>query len=341
MKVWRLQALFVGCLLLCACGESALKTTVEDYQQRLERLLQQPLRPPPQAVFAPAPVLPQTLTPTDSISLINFLKLQGCQLNSLIAERNTTLGRIQYPSARLAYDLRLLQGFSDCREHPPAQFAPDDLQQLSVLIGIKQHHAEVSWRRLIQDSEELRQGFWAPNGMIRGDVNDGLAETETALSYLLTLADTPESLDLAELETQLAQLRKFTLPSRMAHTSQYLDQQFSRLTPWLQRTLPSLSCGRGQSTTVNYLANVFALFFIQQIQPLASKLNQYHYRLAPLFQQLAEHRLLTQEYKAAVETTQLRQFERYKQQTQLHLQVWQSLFQRCQINPTSLNPLQR
>lgn len=71
------------------------------------------------AVPAPVPSLPrrrlrQLEVPSLQIDMLDFLSLYGCQLQFVVGERNSVLGRVMQPLNRLRYELRFIQAARDC-----------------------------------------------------------------------------------------------------------------------------------------------------------------------------------------------------------------------------------
>ena len=94
-----------------------------------------------------------------------------------------------------------------------------------------------------------------------------------------------------------------------------------------------LNCDSAKSKQqMKYLSNVFQLFFIEKIQPIAGQLNHYHYRLSPIFNLLVNHPHLSPSYIHYIQQQQ-QGFKLYQAAMLEHVQYWQGLFKRCNIVP--------
>ena len=89
---------------------------MQDYQQRMATVLK---KDKPAFIVSNLPPYPSLKTleggvNETSIKLTEFYQLQHCHLATLIAERNTSLGKLQLPSIRFHYEKQLIQGLQEC-----------------------------------------------------------------------------------------------------------------------------------------------------------------------------------------------------------------------------------
>lgn len=189
------------------------------------------------------------------------------------------------------------------------------------------------WQQLLE-SEEIRQALSRNSGWVQSQQTDGLSETRQSLQYLLSLS--PQSAkqpDSAQLEQHLQQLQQSQLMARVFRTQRMLQLHLSTLTQWLHAR--DIECPDGKAPEeVKYLRNVFGLFFVEQIQPLASRINHIYYQLIPLWQ------ALLQAHPPMLEWLDQRQteFERYRHSLSEHIKFWQTLFEKCNLSPPANKP---
>ena len=71
---------------------------------------------------------------TDTLSIIDFLALSGCELQANIAKRNTTMGRSASASQQLIFDLEFIRLAPDCIEklHADDEGAIADLLETNL-----------------------------------------------------------------------------------------------------------------------------------------------------------------------------------------------------------------
>lgn len=156
------------------------------YHRHLAELFRQPdpgTKALPEAL--PYPALKTLRLPVSEarISLLDFLQLSRCELQRLVGERNSSLGKLMAPSQQLYYDLRFLALGEQC------------------LITLQQHSDDVELMAILKQSlhskrSELRRRLW----------NATFASPEfkqlftPALPYLLDFHRSPAKL-LTDLQT--------------------------------------------------------------------------------------------------------------------------------------------
>lgn len=328
----KIIGLLAGVTLLGACSrQPPLAEDLSDYQQRLANVLDASA---PQALPAPTLALPsvrdmRAQTAQLSIKLNEFYALQECPVATLIAERNTALGRTQLPSTRYVHEVRLIAGLQDCL----ARTQDEKMRtQLLSWLSAKQADLSANWVNLMLTSEETQKAFGTNQGLIAGDESDNLSSVSQALSGLVSLAQTPSD-DIAQVEAQLKQLADSPLPARLWRSQRLLGDTLAQTTQWLNTHTETISCkNNATKQRAEYLNNVFRLYFIGKIQPLAASLNQYHYAIEESFQTLLNHAEVTPVFKDHLQR-QLAHYTRYQQQLREHVMFWQRFLRRCGMSP--------
>lgn len=267
--------------------------------------------------------------PEISINLRDFYALQDCEIMTQIAQRNTSLGRTQLPSTRYTYEVSLLQGLSDCT----AQMEDAEVkQQLTFWLDAKTENLPLIWADLIQTSEETKLNMSSNDGFIHGDQNDNFNQVYQALRYIVDLETQPNS-DIEILEYHLKTLKQNSLLARIWRSQQLLINQLLLLSEEINQHTKEFNCTTPkQQTTATYLNNVFKLFFIEQIQPAASALNGYQYKLLPLLERLKKSEVIDAALKKLL-SEQRQQFDRYQAVTREHIEIWQKLLKQCGMSP--------
>ena len=335
-------------LLLCAvlgcAGQSQLESAVNEYRARLNRVL---------GISIPAAKWDDSLTsalayPTVSalnvnivpmnINLRDFYAIQDCELGRIVAERNTALGKTQLPSQRFIYEQKLLTVLAKC-----AAISAEGNQKLSTQIErwLEQKQAQWPkvWAQLIQNSTEMKQGLSLASAPLNTrDGNEGVSAVN-ALFYLNHLRQTQHAttpLDSTELEAQLQMIGSVRLPAKIWLTQRILATELHQLTEQLKQPLATVSCPNGNaSDKAKILRNVFYLFFIEEIQPIGSKVNQFHYQLNPLWQSWSQSRALSPAFKAFIEGNAEHGFQQYQQSMKAHVAMWQTFLSRCNLAPVA------
>lgn len=323
-------------IILAGCQQAErVDDHLNDYAKRLVNVLEAEQVKFETVSLAPYPAsntLKQNI-PLTTIKLSDFYGLKHCELYSLVAERNTALGRLQLPSTRYVYERKLLLALQTCiAETPDEQLN----LKLNKWLTIKRKQLPAVWANLMQTSEETKHALATNIGVINGSSSDGLNQTKAALNYLIQLPN--NSIDnSSELESHLKQLIDNPLPAKVWRTQLLLKQHLNLLTNWLITQESHLGCtATNKSKKLEYLTNVFRLFFIEKIQPIAGQLNHYHYQLTPMFEELIKTPHLSPSFKQYLHAQNTVGFEGYSNAMTEHLDFWQALFKGCNISPKQI-----
>ena len=365
----------VGLFSLTGCfGGSTVKQSIDDYAARLSRVLDVPL---PDSfnnkITTPLPKLADSATLKHtiegvSINLREFYALQDCELGTVVAERNTSLGKSQLPSQRLVYESKLLNVLKSCEA---ALTKENESNQRNAALAAtiaswreqKTQDYSKTWANLVQGSQELRLALNTPERLFSVENNKDALSSVNALYYInslsnkeLLLSDMYSSntassdtetettnennsesiIESRELEQQLKIIRSARLPATLWHTQQTLTQNLSLLTNMLETELDAVSCPEGRaSDKAKILRNVFYLFFIEEIQPVGSLVNQYHYKLAPLWEDWLAQPSLHEEFKRYIRQQSQDGFNQYSSAMKAHVNLWQGFLGRCNLSPVA------
>ncbi len=374
-NVCRAGVISVAMFALLGCfGGSTVKQSIDDYAARLSRVLDTPL---PDSfndkITTPLPKLADSATLKHAIEGVNinlreFYALQDCELGTVVAERNTSLGKSQLPSQRLVYESKLLNVLKSCeaaltKENESNQRNAALAATISSWREQKTQDYSKTWANLVQGSQELRLALNTPERLFSVENNRDALSSVNALYYInslsnkeLLLSDMYSSntassdteteatnennsesiIESSELEQQLKIIRSARLPATLWHTQQTLTQNLSLLTNMLETELDAVSCPEGRaSDKAKILRNVFYLFFIEEIQPVGSLVNQYHYKLAPLWEDWLAQPSLHEEFKRYIRQQSQDGFNQYSSAMKAHVNLWQGFLGRCNLSPVA------
>lgn len=326
--IFRLGLLFHLCMACVGCGQPTLADNLALYNSRLASVLDMPAIAISVVEPLHYPPLRQLKShiPASSIAMGDFYALQDCAANLLIAQRNTPLGRTQLPSRRYIYEAKLINALQSCKQTAVTN------ARVSRLLTTKISYLPLVWADLVQTSDEIRTAFASNSAFLTAQQNEALRATHNAMSYLLALQNTTTA-DVATLEKHLQQLASYKLPAKVRRSQRLLTQVLNRTTLRLARQELNSQCPAGHSSQqIQYLKNVFQLFFIEKIQPLAGQLNHIQYQLLPVYQEFARSPYLKQAFKTLLEHNQL-EFTAYQEAMSQHIKFWQQLLSHCNLSP--------
>ena len=365
-KTMRLVSVVMAVSLLQGCfGAPSIDDTMDEYTARLSRVLDKPLTQEafsqealPDSTLATSNIaLPSHTYPTLAelgnnvnplnINIREFYAIQDCELGRIVAERNTALGKTQLPSQRLQYEHRLLNVLANCEARLQAA---DNPIASTVAEWRKQKQAQYQsvWANVVQTSTEMKLGLSMAGSPLQASENKDAKATVNALNFINGLAETLKQKNAVdtnveasannngELEQQLQIIASSRLPAKLWQTQAVLNNRLALLNQVLAPALNNVKCENGiDSDKATILRNVFYLYFIEEIQPIASTLNSYHYQLQPLWKQWAENAALSAPFKAHIRTHAIDNFVQYSATMKAHVSLWQDFLGRCNLSPTA------
>lgn len=355
VKTMRLASIVIAVGFLQGCfGAPSIDDTMDEYTTRLSRVLDKPLSQNQPSLTARRNLaLPSQTYPTLSelgnnvttlnINIREFYAIQDCELGRIVAERNTALGKTQLPSQRLQYEHRVLNALVNCEARLDAA---DNPIASTVAEWRKQKQAQYQsvWANVVQTSTEMKLGLSMAGAPLQASENKDAMPSVNALHFINGLAETlkHESVvevsasDSGELEQQLQIIASSRLPAKLWQTQAILHNRLASLNHVLAPALNNVQCKNGiTSDKATILRNVFYLYFIEEIQPIASTLNSYHYQLQPLWKEWLENTALSAPFKAHIRTHANDNFAQYSATMKAHVTLWQDFLGRCNLSPTA------
>ncbi|GAA0859213.1 DUF3080 family protein [Aliiglaciecola litoralis] len=325
--------ILISCAMLSACRAPAIVNDLDTYRHRLANVLNQTfvkIEPTVSLRFPPASQLRVSI-PSTNISMRDFYALNECHVSTLIAQRNTALGKVQLPSVRLVYEYQLIFGLETCLASTSEQ-EQQQRRQLQQWIAQKKKHYPLVWADLIQNSSEFKNTLSSNQSLLSNVKPAELQEYKQALNYLISLsrgeAAVPE-----RVEKSLDSLRSNPLLAKLWRSQRLVTEHLTDINEKLARAEKQLTCSSSQSKQqVSYLKNVFSSYFVDRIQPFASNMNQVHYTLSPIIIELMQRPELSAAFQLYL-SNNLQQFQNYQQALQAHIEFWQSLFDSCGLSP--------
>ena len=360
-KTMRLVSVVMAVSLLQGCfGAPSIDDTMDEYNTRLSRVLDKPLTQeasPDSTLVASNIALPSHTYPTLAelgnnvtplnINIREFYAIQDCELGRIVAERNTALGKTQLPSQRLQYEHRLLNVLANCEARLQAADNPI-ASTVAAWRKQKQVQYQSVWANVVQTSTEMKLGLSMAGSPLQASENKDAKATVNALNFINGLAETLKQKNAVdtnveasannngELEQQLQIIASSRLPAKLWQTQAVLNNRLALLNQVLAPALNNVKCENGiDSDKATILRNVFYLYFIEEIQPIASTLNSYHYQLQPLWKQWAENAALSAPFKAHIRTHAIDNFVQYSATMKAHVSLWQDFLGRCNLSPTA------
>lgn len=326
--VWALVCVSV---MLHGCSQpDNVVSAVHTLNQRIASTLD---TPPATLEYAPRPAPMPTvreLKPAGEpagMSFLTSLRLGHCKAGQLIAERNSSLGRLEDGLMRYQDDLALVKALKSCAQHPDSAPIKTELQRA---IADKQQQLDYDKAQSFATDKALRHTLTVSNSPLSVISESRFEPALDALKQLTEWIKQPSAdAQLAHWRQQLAQ--SDYLPRLMRSTIEMrikLQQ--------LQQQLPALSdaagCnGKGVPERATILHNVFVQFFISDAQVTLAALTTQYQQLKPVLQALAREAPQTALKRYLDDLS--RHGEQLTETSKAFVQPWQQLFKDCGFTP--------
>ena len=155
----RLFVVLAALLLVSSCADDSAMP-LEDYAVRLARVLDVDLPPATDSQRYPLPRVRdlRVESAADRVDILDFLAMGDCRLQAVVAEKNSSLGRVADESGQLKLDLDFLRHGEACAAMLTAE-EPALADELRRVIRLKQTRlASRIWQATLGGAEFRR--FW-------------------------------------------------------------------------------------------------------------------------------------------------------------------------------------
>lgn len=340
-QTWLFGYLFtlLSCLLLSACTDKPSDVYLQ-YQQRLANTLEQPLRQAPELnniVLTPIHYEQEALT-TQQLSLLQLAQLSHCKLNTLIAERNSQLGKLATPASQLIYQIQFIQLAPACLE----KLEPSSKSYLAIKgeLNNKKQQLVVQFNQLLYNDPELKRTWQLTSYTL--DTNlAGLTETEAALNQLATLKQQIKQQQYAQIDTQalyplLSQLHQYNFNQALISAVRQQTQLNNSTSDYLANVDLTMLCNPLKNKRqAQIVSNIFKKYYLAQLQPYQAQLSGALERLMPLYQALWLNSTSMQPQIAALlsPSQPSNLLIAFKDSAKSHVFWWQNFYKTCEISP--------
>ena len=347
--------LLICVLCLSACNRSPASAMLEDYADSMSTVLETPIKLDLDSALLDFPALPERrarMLPTTDIreGMLDVWDFQQCGMMNLIAERNSTLGKVMLPSRKMVYELHFMAALQQCRDkmvevEKPTQREQQFMQRLNAIYRIKQQNLPAEIWNGIYTSEEISQHF-ALGGMPLSPEAEGYDNEQQAMERLLTLAKLAETDPLTlpdwleQLESQYFVLYSSRFGAELLPTMRILTQTLDRTAAAIEQRLQRTPfCHKGHTPRrADILRNIFQQYYAGQVQPYMALLQREGKQWLTTHRQIMEQlpapaaMQIWQQQAIALDAPDSL-WQQWRQASQRHTQAWQDILGQCGMMP--------
>lgn len=323
-------------LLVQGCSPS-VEDQLQDYTVRVSRVLETEIKP---HALSPRPYQASQSNrinlATQTIDLLDFLKLNRCELGKAIAKRNTILGKVAAPSQIMHFDRDFLLLAPSCIGQLK-ESNPTLSQQLEQAFSHKYQHRLSIWWNAWTGYDEWQSFTTIAAKPIEIDTDTAhLSLSLQALDFAIQQGHawslgTDLNYDEQEMEYHLKQLRFSESLGRWLASIIILNKALSETALILEANQNLCHLSKNNSKA-EILFTVFQKFYVGKTQPYLSKIHRYG---TVLLNKLNEMTNLVQPpesfYIWLTEINQLKQT--MEKSNHRHIQAWQAVLSSCGLMP--------
>lgn len=327
--------LLLGMVLIQSCSwHSPAEAMLDDYLQRLARVLRQPQVEPQRLSpkrMPPPRELRVELEPI-RINLIEFWDFRNCGLTPILSERNSILGRVMPDSRHLHMDGRILLQLEYCK----AELEDPELLALARELADKKQAQWPGryWNASVAAPE--MQSFWSPSqGQLAPENKASFRSSQSALTYLTRL---PKRLkqnrwpEIKELEQHYQTLEQQPQGGKLLQSLQMSLDYLNAANRLLAKAIENRSlCPQGLVyKELDYARQVMTERYVGKLQPWFAQLDRGAQTLLLDYQQLVRQQSPELQPRIRPFLNWMQDLHSdFQQQNRQHVAHWQQLFRDC------------
>ncbi|WP_417567941.1 DUF3080 domain-containing protein [Marinobacter sp.] len=333
--------------LLAGCNPfSDARPMMDEYVERVARVLDVD---PELSDIDSASQLPRrrdrVLTIPDlEMGMLDFLSLYGCELQQVVGQKNSVMGRVMQPLNHLRYEIRFIEAARECLP----EIEDEDLsEELVDAIESKLESLPIAIWNATWGVEEVEKLFTlakgdypvSPEGNPVSDLARDIGRLNATVSRLLS-NDLSVSLEFAGAVQQRWQAEHRA--GQLINSALLLTARLQDGTEILrQRTEGRPLCLNGKpNNQSDILQNMFFSVYIGEVQPYMSELARARTRLIVPFEQLAKMQIETMPesfrpwyQRHLTQDSQSSLWHQLDVAMMNHTRAWQDLLEQCGLRP--------
>lgn len=335
--------------LLAGCSDDPATDLVRDYSARAANAIEVDfsLQLESAATFyTPLPERRLRLAPLTELSggLLDMIELRRCRLVDLVAERNSSLGKLAGPSQRLIYELQFVPALRDCLAAIDTDPNLTELRgELSRVLEIKQNQLDAQLLNSLYASPEMEQQFSLGETPLAPQMAGEASQLRPTMEHFATLARLTQARQwqepqfVSELEKGYEMLFRSQLGAQWLASMALLTQGLAQSAAAIETRLAGrpICFNQKPNNQSKILWNVFINYYVGRLQPYLARVEREG-------RAWSEHNLAILTPISAVPQTQIYRdyfdpqgaiWSDYLQARNRHTAAWQAILEQCGLRP--------
>lgn len=347
LRRWLIPGILV--LFLTGCNPfSEAEPMMDEYLSRLARVLDTPAAATPSGL-PPAATLPRRRDrvleiPELELGMLDFLSLYGCELQYVVGERNSVMGRVMQPVNRLRYEIRFIQTAERCLQ----RIDNDELRAtLQLAIASKRQTLPLAVWNATWGTEEIEKLFTLSKGYYpvmaeQNPVTDLALDLDQLNEMVKALNDQQLTVSLSDLGQIHQRWQAQFLAGQVINSARLLIATLNSGTDTLKVRLDARPlCLNGQPNNQSSIVQSFFFkVYIGEVQPYMSGVSRARDSLIGGFARLAEQQqpAMTDKFRSwysrhLSEDSDDSLWRQLDQAMMRHTRHWQDLLAQCGLRP--------
>lgn len=324
-------ATLLGILTLVGCTQQG-DDLLADYVKRVSRVLDADI---PAVTPVNLPAYPQTRAlrqspPEVQIDVLDAWSLRGCEVFTLMGERNSILGRVADPLIRLDYERRLLTLMPECLA-TEAGLDDDLVTELEGILDLKRQVFPLHLFNATLANPDY-QSYW------RGGSEGFAAEDEVdfegyraAQQALANYSEQPLTVVQAQWLQSMERIAGYSMGGRSLTAMRWAIQALEQSEQMLRvAAADARLCPMGRPLQeLGFARNVMGNVFAREVQPWLVSVDQRflagYDALTSMTETIDVDNAAIDEFEAAL----THYHDRYRAQIRQQVEAWQALFDAC------------
>ena len=324
---------------------------MSDYVSRIHRVTKTDSQIAPIDIIPyPARRIRRLEKPDVRIDVFDYFTLRRCGLQTLIGQRNSSLGKVMADTQQLVYEHRFLTTAKACLAQAKQTDKEENIllqQQLIDIIALKRKAIDIAYWNATFGSPEFEKLITLERDPLpikfRAEITQDI---QAALNWMnalhSNLGDAALQIDTTQLEQHYQRIQQYPYLGKLFFTIALLRRDLNRATLGLQQRLDARPvCYQHQANdTGRILHTVFLKFYVGRVQPYLAQTHQAGKGVLLAMEKMLDlqqphipkgFKPYAQRYLSTTHSKSL--WREFELAIKAHTEIWQRLLKQCGMMP--------